>query len=724
MQIKPAIQQRLKDNNPFSFSAAGDPRENDYPDVEGVDHSVTDSILHLIEQKQKQPGVPRASIVLGETGSGKTHMIGRLIKAGSKGKPPFSFAYLQPFIDPNCAFRYLLKEIVSNLYSTSYSNEKYSQIDYVSGQIIAKVLFKVAERYSDDKIFNIANTFQKSPLEALKRKYTPKDRKKLLQLTKNFLKDNHDELNVNFLHVLRQYFFFEEKRRAARHWFMGKTIDQEDCELLGIRDYRSAQNPEAAEEEARQILLSLDLILNAYGDRPLIVFFDQLENLTTKEQMSKFNLLLQFFSDVTKNMMPIAFFRGREWEKNFKMNLDYPIVTRLEGNKYVLKGCTQDQARDIIKYRLDAVLSDIKRPDPLYPFLPDHSREFNKAIEGITSPRQVINRANKILRELITDEPLGDKTPLEILVIAFSNKTSKILANFDQFEPDEGRLTLALQLYLSNRPDDAGYSLEQLEESSAKIKYLDLVAKLLYPDGSTYKVAFLVDVELHFRAVGASLRKGIALMQKKEKNRAVFIRDMRCPFPELPKWPATNQRLQEIENAGGSKFFLDTEAAAHWYALALLKFDVEAGDVSCEDGTSITRPQFKAFIRDCLNGKAFPAFAKLDDYLKAIPDGSSKKVAEAKPKKKAISPPTSTPPSKHEQPDNPPVTKPSSEEIAQMAGEILKQIPVRMLKADLLVDKLSEKHPINTDKLLHLLEDYHEQFTLIRATDHTIIKLK
>ncbi|MCI5179158.1 MAG: hypothetical protein D3911_07530 [Candidatus Electrothrix sp. AW3_4] len=723
MQLDPTIRKQLLANNPFSFSAAGDPRENDYPDVEGIDQEVTQSISQLIEQKQKQPGIPRAAIVLGETGSGKTHMIGRLIKAGSKGKPPFSFAYLQPFIDPNCAFRYLLKEIVSNLYSTSYSNEKYSQIDYVSGQIIAKVLFKVAERYSDDKIFKIARTFQASPLKALKRKYTPKDREKLLQLTKNFLKDNHDELNVNFLHVLRQYFFFEEKRRAARHWFMGKAIDQEDCELLGIRDYRSTQTPEAAEEEARQILLSLDLILNTYGDRPLIVFFDQLENLTTKEQLGKFNQLLQFFCDRTRAMMPISFFRGDEWNDNFRVNLDHQIVTRLEGNEFLLKGCTQNQAKEIIRSRLDMVLSGIQRPDSLYPFSVD-AKEFERVIDHqVKSPRDVINRANQLLFS-ITEIDIEVDTPHQVLAKTFSNKIAKILANFDHFEPDEGRLTLALQLYLNNRPENAGYTVEQLDESLEKIKFIDLVGRLRSIDGSVYKVAFLVDVELHFRTVGASLRRGIALMQKKEKNRAVFIRDMRCPFPELPKWPATNQRLQEIEDAGGSKIFLDTEAAAHWYALALLKFDVEAGDVSCEDGTSITRPQFNAFIRDCLNGKAFPAFAKLDDYLKAIPDGSSKKAAEAKPKKKATSPPKSTPPSKHEQPDNPPVTKPSSEEIAQMAGEILKQIPVRMLKADLLVNKLSGKHSINTDKLLHLLEDYHEQFTLIRATDHTIIKLK
>ena len=341
MQVDPTTRERLLQNNPFSFSAAGDPRENEYPDVEGVDQAVTRSIMQLIEQKQKNPGTPRAAAVLGETGSGKTHMIGRLIRTGSKGKPAFSFAYIRPFIDPNRGFRYLLKEIVSNLNSKSFVRDEYSQIEYVCGKILTHVLIEAARRSSDKKVDSIAKTCQKDPVQALKLHMKPKTREAVFRFTKKFLKESHDELDASFLHVLLQYFFYEEKRSAARRWLMGKAIDQEDCNVLEVQDYRSKQPPEALEDEAHQILLSLDLILNHYGDRPLIVFFDQLENLTTKEQLEKFNQLLWFFSDRTRTMMPIAFFRGDEWADNFKVSLDNPIITRLEGHMFWLKGYTQ-----------------------------------------------------------------------------------------------------------------------------------------------------------------------------------------------------------------------------------------------------------------------------------------------------------------------------------------------------------------------------------------------
>ena len=725
MKLESTIRERLLNNNPFSFNAVGDPRENDFPDVEGIDQTVTRSIIQLIAQKQKQPRIPLAATVLGEAGSGKTHMIGRLIRAGSKGDVPFSFAYIRPFIDPHRAFRYLLQEIVSNLTRTSSSREKHRQIEYVCGQIFAQVLFKVAKRNSDNKIFNLAKKCQKEPLKALELSMSSKTRESAVRSTKKFLKDNHDDLNLFFLDVLLQYFFYEEKRDAARRWLMGRTIDEEDCELLGIRDDRSKQTPESLEDEACQILSSLDLILHVYGDRPLIVFFDQLENLTSKEQLKKFNHLIWFLSATTQAMMPIAFFRGLDWEKRFETSIDDFTIRRLKNNMFPLQGCTQDQAQAIIKSRLDTVLADLELPDPLYPFYPLCAEEFDKKInKNIKWPSRVINRANQMLYSLLIEKAPPIISPDKILVSAFTNKISNILAEFNQFEPDEGRLTLALHLYLNNRPENAGYTVKQLNESLEKIKYIDLVGSLHSVDGSTYQVAFLVDVELHFRTVGASLRKGITLMQKSKTNRALFIRDMRGPFPELPKWPATNQRLQELEDAGGSKIFLDKEAAAHWYALALLKFDIEAGDVSCEDGTSITRSQFNAFIQDWLNGKDYPAFAQLDNYLKAIPTpGKERNLGNSQPT--STTSPEQAPPKKTPSvtPVNPPVTKPSPEEIAKMADKILKQVPVRMLKADLLVDKLSEKHPISTDNLLLLLEDYHEQFTLIRAIDHTIIKL-
>lgn len=56
MKLEATIRERLLNNNPFAFNAVGDPRENDFPDIEGIDQMVTRSIIQLIAQKQKNQG--------------------------------------------------------------------------------------------------------------------------------------------------------------------------------------------------------------------------------------------------------------------------------------------------------------------------------------------------------------------------------------------------------------------------------------------------------------------------------------------------------------------------------------------------------------------------------------------------------------------------------------------------------------------------------------------
>ena len=78
---------------------------------------------------------------------------------------------------------------------------------------------------------------------------------------------------------------------------------------LGVHD-RSNRAPEALEDEARKIILSLDEILLEYGDRPIVIFFDQLEGLHGQKVLEKFQDMLQVLTDRTRAMMPMAFFRG------------------------------------------------------------------------------------------------------------------------------------------------------------------------------------------------------------------------------------------------------------------------------------------------------------------------------------------------------------------------------------------------------------------------------
>ncbi len=315
MPIDPVIRQRLIENNPFSSNAAGDPMENSFPDVESVDRQVTQGIIRVIDQKCKQPGIPRAAAVLGETGSGKTHLIARLIRIGDRRETPFPFAYMRPFIDPNRAFRYLLREIVGNLSTVSLVARQCTQFGYFCGKILAGALIDLATQQNNADMLAFGHELDHIPYIGLKMRIKPMTQRKLTPQVKNFLLNSHASLNTNFVNVLTQYLLVADKRPAALRWMMGKMIDRQDCELLGVPD-RTGLGVDVLENEAQQILQCLNVVLESYGDHPLVIFFDQLENLDSRELLFKFRQLSWYISDVPPAMMQIAFFSGIEFDKH------------------------------------------------------------------------------------------------------------------------------------------------------------------------------------------------------------------------------------------------------------------------------------------------------------------------------------------------------------------------------------------------------------------------
>lgn len=138
----------LKTNNPFISSSVGDPWKSlQHPDVKSVNKNAFDGIRRLIGQKISNPALECTGLVLGEVGSGKTHLIGRILKEGEKNDASFSFAYVQPIEDPAQTFRYLLREVTINLCRHIDPSSNLNQLD----KIIME-LFKEALKQTPDRI--------------------------------------------------------------------------------------------------------------------------------------------------------------------------------------------------------------------------------------------------------------------------------------------------------------------------------------------------------------------------------------------------------------------------------------------------------------------------------------------------------------------------------------------------------------------------------------------
>ncbi len=606
---------RLQSHNPFSSNAAGDPRAARYPDVPGLGDDLFQALQALFTRKKEEPHKPCAAAVLGEAGSGKTHLIGRLIKQSRSAAFPYAFAYLLPFIDPGQGFRYLLREIINNLTYTHALGGANTQFEFLAGEIAIKVLTAASEEAQSEAIRKRALSFRDAPANILKCRFIPPFmRADLVQYGRDHLLQRNPELHPAFLKVLLQYCFEKSKRPAAQQWLMGRVIDADDSRRLGVSD-RSGLAASQLEQEAQEMLASLDLLLHLHA-RPLIIFFDQLENLHDADQIKKFQSMVFFLSDIRKAMLPVAFFRAQDWERKFKLQFDDFCSGRFKANLYDLKGCNRAQGIALIRARLELALGDMEPPNPMYPFYPGYEDKLHQRLRAHEMhPRQVITRANGLLLEILGGQASDADSRETVLKKALDARINEIRADIQRWRPDKEQLALALELYLANRPDIYPFHLADITPAEVSGNFTFLQGRLMRPRRKAVPAGFIIDTETHHTTVAASLRHGINFLYEQPDAKAVYVRDGRCPFRGPRHWKKNNELLETFLEMGGCKLVLEETDAAVWYALMRLQFDVRAGDVSAPGGGPIRSTHLHGFIAAVVDGDAYPALGRLDGCL-------------------------------------------------------------------------------------------------------------
>ena len=599
----------LKRHNPFASSSVGDPWDRHYPHVPVINERVFHGICQLIIQKTHDPALNCAALILGEVGSGKTHLLGRILAHTTHLHPPCTFAYVQPIEDAEQPYRYLLREVMVNLCRATPQAAPYTtQLEGILAAICVEVLQQHSRPTGQQKLHTMLgerlNIF--AYIRPAVFAYAQKWASELLCRT-------YPDLSARFLDVLFQY-RLPEQRAAAVNWLKGGGLDQSDAESLGVSE-RFQVSAARLEQEARDMLTSLGLLLARYR-QPLLLCFDRLENLESQAQLHAFGKMLEFLVDTAKGMLPIACVRGQQWEEKFRRVLNQHVTSRLETNRFTLQGCTVEQALALVRSRLASVL-EAEPAEALFPFDAEELRRMFQT--GFHSPRSVIARVNARLRHVLDIDVALPVSPLQTLQEAFDRQHQTIVQEFDRYPPDRDRLRRALGLYLNHTPLQYRWRLESVQRPDTELKYVDLIATLQSFGAPPTSVAMLIDIELHPATVSASLTRGIDFLQAHTSSIVVYLRDARCPFPSPPNWKTTNDKLQRFRTLGGQVIFLNREHAAAWYALTLLSYAIREGDVTLVDTEqklrTVSPDEFVAFVRQAFYGDASPAFRELEAVL-------------------------------------------------------------------------------------------------------------
>ena len=584
----------LRNNNPFSSNAAPqDPWNNSFPDVTSINKQAFDEICALIQRKAASPRIPLAGLVLGEAGEGKTHLLRRILNACRKSESPSLFVFVKPLVDPQRPIHLLLQEIVHCLSKKSEGEDSFSQFERLVAEIIRDyVRYRVTtdprcatpnnQSFLEQFEANVFHVYDAEKVRAgvmeeiISDRVSPVSLEIIEQHAVNYIHSQVPETKKQFLDVLFQY-KTPEKRGLVRDWLEGGVLNEDDCEILGVPS-RPELSDEAKEQAARERILTLGALFSRYH-LPLVICFDQLDNLVKPELVTGFAGMIHLLVNDAASMLPLAFILADSWNERFKKSPDRAFLDRMESNKLALSACHKDQAVELVSRRIEQMFGKGTSESAgiekwLIPQLDSKMvghRDY--------SPRQVILFANQIIRDASGKSMPAPATVSESLAAEYKAAYEAVAADFDAWAPAESDyLKHAAELFLTNQDD-------VLSCKPGENKYVTWTGTLKTadeaPNGRETPYACFINTSKHSLAVLASLDRCLLFLKNDPGAVCTYITDARCDF--RPTWKVTNAKREEFESLGGNVVILDQPAAVRWYGLVSLAWKIGSGDILLED---------------------------------------------------------------------------------------------------------------------------------------------
>lgn len=561
------IHAKLKENNPFISSASPLPFDNKNPDLQQLNRHATQEIEQLVLYKRRQPSLPLAGLILGEAGSGKTHMQSRILRNLRSKEQQTIFVTVKTFRDPERITQHLLSEVFISLRQTHSQGR--NQFDMLMDE-----LMKVYNERRESEGWNDI---------------------KRLEL-KKFLARDIIGLDRNFLKCLIIYLSGDEETRFDVLEWLSNGLAEEDSNRLDLplRDL-DAMSDAQREEEAEKILKSLGLVL-AYAKVLMVICFDELDILKTldKEATLAWGNIIAMLMNNLSGVLPLCFVHLDTWEEVIKPALSAAIEQRLVNNLMALETCSIQQAEALIHDRVIAAFPDPKdNAEEIFSWL---RNQIGNSLKRGLSPRQVIDLANRAINKPIKDKEnisLKEKDSpaiessqeiFEAVKAAYDEEYKNVQARqLIAWPPNSENLTLALEAWLRSK--------EEFKVAKVYGKYIRLNAQY---KGVQY--AFVIVVPQVASTATAAITHGINFLQRSNGG-CFYLLETRS---YRSTWKLFDKLKDDFINMGGAVVELNKETRVQWYALVSLLNRIENGNVNLfvgENNRPATRDDAKSFIK-------------------------------------------------------------------------------------------------------------------------------
>ena len=380
--------------NPFSSSRVDNPFQN-HPDFEGIYRVQFQILAEIIQEIHLDPNhQSKGSVVIGEPGSGKTHLMMRLAQRLRSNR---LFFIRQPN-NPQAVQYHIYSRILESLLE-KVPGSTFTQLEYLFANTLIRI-FLNSDR-STSKLRQNLTGFLEDPLALFTKlggDNTEQKRehwKSIERITLKWWQETYSSAGSAY-HVLQGFIKYcgysdPRRRKFIMQWLAANELPEDELKMIGLNPWSETLSREEFALEAISTIAKLSVL-----DEPLIIIFDQLEALFLEHNRQ---LLLNFgeavkeiFTHAPNSLIILNLFPDR-WEQ-FQDIFDGSVVGRASQHQVVLERPNDDQLKQILAQKAGGHLDELFT-----------DQEQNLILQG-NSIRNIINRAGDYYRYKFKGIPL------------------------------------------------------------------------------------------------------------------------------------------------------------------------------------------------------------------------------------------------------------------------------------------------------------------------------
>lgn len=386
--------------NPFGSSRVDSPFQEhlDLTSIYNNQFATLKSIITDIkyEQNHQSKGV----IVIGEPGTGKTHLMMRLAQEVLEVN---RLLFIRQPNNPDAVIYHTYSRILESLIE-KVTQSNYTQLEYLLANSFKKIIQNNLIDNSNQKDQYILAATQTNPLDLYnslgadgtqkKRDYWQHIEKRTLEWwLQHYGGAGYSLEIIKGIIKFCSYSDFNYKKLVTR-WLAADELAPEELDKIKLNNWNEEISQENFSLEAIAVLSKLSLL-----DEPLIIIFDQLEGLGLKHHekllLSFGEAIKEIFTHVPNSLIIFNLFPSR-WQ-HFQQILDGSIVDRISQYQVILEKPNSSDLEQILQLKAAIINLDVKT---LFT-----EQELVDILAG-NSIRAVLNRAADYYRYKVNQIPL------------------------------------------------------------------------------------------------------------------------------------------------------------------------------------------------------------------------------------------------------------------------------------------------------------------------------